>query len=185
MGKKRAGGPLICVTGIQAAGKSTVARRLAARFERGVHIEADALQRMIVSGGEQPGEPGPLSEEVVRQLRLRLHNACLVARSFVDAGFAVVVDDIILGERWDHLQEELAGCEFSLVVLAPRLEVVAEERDRGRQKAPIGREWAAYLDGELRRTMAGQGLWVDSSRQTAEETVAEIVGRLGSRKSPR
>lgn len=40
---------IIVLTGIMAAGKSTVARLLAQRFVRGVYIEADALQRMIVS----------------------------------------------------------------------------------------------------------------------------------------
>lgn len=34
---------IIAVTGVQAAGKSTVALLLAERFPRGVHIEADAL----------------------------------------------------------------------------------------------------------------------------------------------
>ena len=48
---------IIVVTGIQAAGKSTVARMLAQRFGRGVHIEADVLQQMIVSGGEWITEP--------------------------------------------------------------------------------------------------------------------------------
>lgn len=55
---------LIAVTGIQAAGKSTVSRLLAQRFARGVHIEADLLQHMIVSGGVGAQEPGDLEGEV-------------------------------------------------------------------------------------------------------------------------
>ncbi|HEY7294457.1 MAG TPA: phosphotransferase, partial [Dehalococcoidia bacterium] len=51
--------PFIVLTGIQAAGKSTIAQSLAARFPKGVHIEADLLQRMIVSGAVWPGSPGP------------------------------------------------------------------------------------------------------------------------------
>lgn len=35
--------PIILITGIQAAGKSTVAQLLAQRFERGVHVEGDVL----------------------------------------------------------------------------------------------------------------------------------------------
>jgi predicted kinase len=168
---------IIAITGIQAAGKSTVARLLAARLERGVHVEADALQRMIVSGGEWVGDPGPPSEEAGRQLRLRLRNMCLLGKSFFDHGFSVVLDDIIIGDRWQQLQEELEGYPFTLVVLAPRTEVV-RDRDSRRGKPPLGPQWAEYLDAELRKTMTGVGTWVDSSAQTPNETVDAILALL-------
>ena len=38
------------VTGIQAAGKSTVGRILAERFERGAFVEGDLMWKLIVSG---------------------------------------------------------------------------------------------------------------------------------------
>ncbi len=167
---------IIVVSGIQGAGKSTVAGLLAERFSLGVHIEADTLQRMIVSGGEWMGEPGEPPGEAARQLRLRLHNACLLARSFFDAGFTAVVDDIIIGERFDDLRADLAGLPFRLVVLAPDV-AVAIARDEAREHT-VGEEWARYLDEEQRRTMAGSGLWVDSSGQTAAETVGEVMSRL-------
>ncbi|HUS17247.1 MAG TPA: AAA family ATPase [Chloroflexia bacterium] len=169
---------LIVVTGIQAAGKSTVARLLAARFAWGVHIEADALQRMIVSGGVWVGDPGPPSAEAARQLHLRLHNMCLLGKSFFDAGFSVVLDDIIIGERWAQMQEALQGYPFSLVVLAPQSDAVLQ-RDAQRGKAPLGAGWADYLDGELRMTMTEVGVWIDSSNQTAAETVEVILAHCG------
>jgi chloramphenicol 3-O-phosphotransferase len=168
---------IVVVTGIQAAGKSTVARLLARRFARGVHVEADALQRMIVSGGEWVTEPGEPEGEAASQLRLRLRNMCLLGASFYDAGFFVVLDDIIIGERWHQLRQELSGYPVPLVVLAPSVDA-AIARDRAREKRTLGEGWARYLDGELRRTMRDAGLWVDSSRQTPEQTVDEIVRRL-------
>ncbi|HEY2553556.1 MAG TPA: zeta toxin family protein [Streptosporangiaceae bacterium] len=38
------------VTGIQAAGKSTVAQALAKKFERSVHVRGDLFRRMMVNG---------------------------------------------------------------------------------------------------------------------------------------
>jgi len=170
---------LIVVTGIQDAGKSTVARLLAGRVERGAPIEADVLYPIVVCGRVLPEEPGVMPPEAQRQLRLRLHNACLLARSFYEAGFNVVIDDIIIGERYAHLQEDLAGLPFDLVVLAPRPEVVVKERDAQRGKQTVlGGQWAGYLDQELRATMAGIGTWIDNSEQTPEETVEEIMRRL-------
>ena len=167
---------IIVVSGLQGAGKSTVARLLAERFARAVYIEADTLQRMIVAGGEWMGEPGEPPGEAGRQLRLRLHNACLLARSFFEAGFTAVVDDIIIGERFDDLRADLAGLPFRLVVLAPDVEVaIARDAARG---YTVGQAWARYLDEEQRRTMAASGLWVDNSGRTAAETVDEVMSRL-------
>ena len=168
---------IVAVTGIQAAGKSTVARRLAGRFTRGVHIEADALQRMIVAGGVWVEEPGEPVGEAAWQLRLRLKHMCLLAASFYEAGFSVVLDDIIMGERWEQLREDLAGYPLSLVVLAPAVDDVIA-RDRDRRKRTLGEAWARYLDDALRRTMTGVGLWIDTSALTVDETVDRIVQEL-------
>ena len=45
---------VIVVTGIQAAGKSTIAQALAERLERSVHLRGDVFRRMIVSGRADP-----------------------------------------------------------------------------------------------------------------------------------
>jgi chloramphenicol 3-O-phosphotransferase len=171
---------IIVVTGAQAAGKTTVGRLLASRFARGAFVEADALQRMIVSGlawvtdvNDAPVRP---TGEAMAQLRLRLHNACLLTRSFYEAGFSAVLDDIIIGERFDHLREGLAGLPFHLVVLAPSVATI-EARDAARDKT-VGGGWADYLDSGLRATMSGVGLWLDTSHLTPDEAVDEIILRV-------
>jgi len=169
---------MIAVTGIQAAGKSTVARLLAQRFARGVHVEGDALQRMVVSGGEWVQEVGAPTGEAERQYRLRLKHMCLLGRSFFEAGFTVVLDDIIMGESWRYLQSLLHGTPLTLVVLAPRVEIVVHQRDISRAKRPLGEAWAVYLDSVLRATMTGVGLWTDTSDQTPEDTVDQILAQL-------
>ena len=166
---------LFVVTGIQASGKSTVARALAARFDHGVHIEADVLHGMIVTGGILPDGAGPVPYDAARQLRLRLHNAALLARSFREAGFTAVLDDIIIGDRLAHLREDLADVSFELIVLAPHVDAVIADRDPNRAKATIGPAAAHYLDAELRRTMAGIGRWIDTTNMSVSQTVDAIL----------
>lgn len=164
---------LFVVSGTQGAGKSTVARLLAGRFERGAWVSADALQGMIVAGGLWP-EGRQMSAEAERQLRLRLRHACLLARSFVAAGFTAVVDDIVVGARLEHLLAELAGQPFVFVMLTPRLEIVrARERERGTR---LWEQWE-WLDAEIRTRTRRLGLWLDSSDLTTDQTVDEILRR--------
>jgi chloramphenicol 3-O-phosphotransferase len=78
----------------------------------------------------------------------------------------------------DHLRQEFRGTPFHLVVLAPSGDsVIAREAARGK-KTVLGPKWAHYLDHELRATMTGIGLWIDTSEQTPEETVEEIIRRV-------
>jgi chloramphenicol 3-O-phosphotransferase len=106
---------------------------------------------------------------------------CLLGRSFFEAGFSVVLDDIMLGKSWRYVQEQLAALPYSLIILAPRVEVVAQQRDRQRSKRPLGEAWAVYLDQAFRAKMEGIGYWIDNSEQTPEETVEQILQRLQSR----
>lgn len=166
--------PLVVVTGISAAGKTTVAELLAQRFPRGVHVKGDVFRRMIVSGREaMSADPSP---EAWAQLRLRYRLAATTAEAYHDAGFAVVVQDVIIGEVLAEFVAAIRARPLIVVVLAPRSDVVAD-RELGRAKTAYGPGAIsiAELDAGLRRDTPRIGLWLDTSSMTPEETVDRII----------
>jgi len=168
---------VIVVSGLPGAGKSTVAGMLAERFPRAAHVEADRLQRMIVSGGRWP-DPH-LDAESERQLRLRLHNVCLLAVSFARAGFVAVVDEICIGRRFDDLREEIEA-PFHFVMLNPDLPTLAA-RNRGRaeraEKTDAFHQSQALWD-VVQNDTPRLGLWLDTGAMDAVATVDTILSRI-------
>lgn len=164
---------IFLINGTQGAGKSTVARLLAERFDRGACIDADDLLRIVVSGAA-PLVP-PLSPEAERQLRLRALVASQIADTFFAAGFTVVIAEILV-ERLDHFLSDIKGGPLILVNLAPSLETV-KRRNEDRPGKNVFEPWSPILDCAMRETMSGVGLWLDNSNQSPDETVDEIIRR--------
>lgn len=166
--------PVVLVAGISASGKSTVAELLARRFDRGVHVKGDVFRRMVVSGRhEMSSEP---SDEAWAQLRLRYRLGASTADAYHDAGFSVVVQDVVIGPVLAEYVASIRSRPLVVVVLAPRVEVVAE-REAGRSKSAYGadRYGIEALDRSLREETPRLGWWLDTSDQTPEETVEVIV----------
>lgn len=171
------GAPVIVVSGLPGVGKSMTARVLARRFERAAHVEADRLQQLIVSGAVWPDADG-IGAEARRQLDLRLRNACLLARSFADAGFAVIVDDIVIGEAVEELPSLLGGdCDFRFVMLVPDFTHVKQRWiDMG---SPFAQGWD-WIDDAIRNDTTRIGLWLDNTSLDVDQTVDAIVDWLRS-----
>jgi predicted kinase len=165
----------ILITGIMAAGKSTVAQLVAERLPRSVHLRGDAFRRMIVNGRAELGRD--LSDEARAQLRLRYELAAACAGRYLDAGFSVVHQDIVLGPSLAEVVRLYAGRELHVVVLCPSASTVAA-REAGRFKVGYRGIAVADLDRALREDTPRIGLWVDSSAQSAAQTVDHILARL-------
>ncbi|MFC9627676.1 AAA family ATPase [Streptomyces sp. NPDC056930] len=161
----------VLLTGIPGSGKSTVATALASRFRMAAHIEVDALQQMIVSGGQWPSPTA--NAEADRQIFLRARNACLLADSFVRAGFIPVLDDVVVRRsHLDFYRTTLAAVPLHIVILAPG-PAEAWRRNQAREKA-LATDWSP-LDEAMRSELAQQGTWIDNAAQTVEETVEAIL----------
>ena len=139
------GAEIWIICGNSCAGKTTTARLLAQRLPRAAHVDADEMQRLIVSGcrwavpsDTDPGT-GRLTGEAGVQYALRIRNACLVAAAFADAGITAIVTDSIINEGFESLTEVLGGRPVNFVVLRPPVAVL---RQRGIDRLP---EEAAYL----------------------------------------
>ncbi|GAB2490166.1 AAA family ATPase [Streptosporangium sandarakinum] len=170
---------MFLITGIQAAGKSTVAQLLAERLPRSVHVRGDAFRRMVVGGREEmTSEP---SGEALRQLRLRHRLTVQVSETYAEAGFTVVAQDVILGGLLTETVEMIKIRPLRVVVLAPRPEAVAA-REAGRGKDAYGLWAIEQLDRVLREETPRMGLWLDTSDQTPAETVDAILA--GARSEP-
>lgn len=165
---------VMLITGIQAAGKSTVAQLVAERLPRSVHLRGDIFRRMVV-GGRADMTPDA-SAEAVRQLRLRHRLTAQVADGYFRAGFTVVVQDIVLGEHLTEMVQAIGSRPLLVVVLAPQPAAVAE-REAARDKNAYREYSVGALDEALRRDTPRTGLWLDSTRQTASQTADEILAR--------
>ncbi|HKX66112.1 MAG TPA: AAA family ATPase [Intrasporangium sp.] len=165
----------IVVTGVMAAGKSTVSQLLAERFSRAVHLRGDEFRRVVVSGRVDMSPHG--DPEAERQLALRHRLAAHTANIYAEAGFSVVVQDLFVGSTLEPFLAQLRD-PVSLVMLAPDVSTVMR-REAERTKTGYGELWSIRdFDQKMRTETPKIGLWLDSSQQTPDETVDEIIRRL-------
>ncbi|MGW0614279.1 AAA family ATPase [Streptomyces sp. NPDC002788] len=164
---------VVLLTGIMAAGKSTVAQALAESLPRAAHVRGDMFRRMIVSGREEyvPGAGG----EAEAQLRLRHRLSAATADAYAEAGFTAVVQDVVLGEDLRTYVDLVRTRPLYVIVLAPRPEAVAA-RETGRTKTGYTGAWTVGLLDEALRTRTPRiGLWLDTSELTVGQTVEAIL----------
>jgi cytidylate kinase len=172
----------VLITGLQAAGKSSVGRALAERIARSAFIEGDLFGEMIVSGRVRMSDAP--QREARRQLHLRYDLATAAAVTLRAAGFTTVHSDIILGDDLAGYAAMAGPGPVRIVVLAPDAAALTA-RERARSKDAYGRysEGDEALEEVIQRHLVWLdespeiGIRVDSSAQLVGETVDEILSR--------
>jgi adenylate kinase family enzyme len=175
--------PIFLIAGAPAVGKTTIGQALAAKFNKSLHIPVDTIREMVVSGIRLPNPDW--GSDLVEQLEAARASVCAMVLRYRMAGFTVIIDDFWdPNSRLTEYQELLTASKAHRILLYPS-EQTAMDRNIGRYGPS---ERADYLAGGIRavfadlRTSAAilkeQGwIVVDSTEQSVDETVAEIVKR--------
>lgn len=171
--------PIFIVAGPPAAGKSTISRALASKFNPSIHIAVDDIRDMVVSGLVLPGPEW--SAELVRQIRLARESGISMALHYQKAGFAVVIDDFFDQNHMMEYQGLLNLPDVYKILLYPDQEIANERNIKRSDSESTSAYIAAGIRAVYQQLNASiaqlrQEGWfiVDTSDLSVEDTVVEI-----------
>jgi chloramphenicol 3-O-phosphotransferase len=175
--------PIFLLTGTPASGKTSVSKALLKRFHYGVHIPVDNLRGMVVSGLSNP--IGSWDDETDRQFRLARDSAAMIAKTYAQGEFAVVIDDVIFPDAISHHYDTvLASFDVFKILLRPSI-LVTVARNKNRQIdadnaelekiiKPIYEHFATF---DLEKLEREGWIILDTSHDSSEETATEIMAQ--------
>lgn len=166
---------IIIITGTPGSGKTTVAEALSRRLAKSAHVPVDFFRKMIKSGYASPHH---WDEEVERQYALAKKNAASTALILANAGFTVIIDDIVHQGWLREWRENLQGIDPILIVLQPDLDK-AKARNVSREIWTVDETIIENLHRAMSHNTPERGwIVIDNTDQTVDETVNEILGKI-------
>ena len=159
------------------AGKTTITDLVGRLLPRGAQVGGDAVNVMIRSGAV--GFMDKPTEEALRQDELCNKNMCSLANNFVDFGFTVLMDTVLVDRsELDFFIALMSPRPVRLVVLAPGIEVC---KSRNAHRAPHEQfDFDGYerLEADMIREFSEVAWWLDTAHLTARETAERITAGL-------
>ncbi len=119
---------MLLLTGPTAAGKNTVALQLAKQQKRCAVVDFDAVRAMFVQPHHAPWQ----GEEGKAQQFLGVQHVCQLARGFSNAGWKVVILDVVSNETAPIYRSELNN--LKIVQLLPEFK---ELERRFNERGPV------------------------------------------------
>lgn len=161
------------------AGKTTITDSVGRLLPRAAQVGGDAVSAMIRSGFV--GFQGKPAAEALAQDELCNRNMCALANNFIDFGFTVLMDTVLVDRsELDFFIALVSPRPVRLVVLAPGIEVC---KYRNAHRAPEQRfDFDGYerLEADMVREFSGVGWWLNTADMTAEETAEQIVAGVAA-----
>jgi hypothetical protein len=163
------------VTGVQAAGKSTVADLLARQFDRSVHVRGGQFYRWAVRGWVHPGDER--EAEARRLLDLRYRLSATVADEYCDAGFIGIVRHMAAVEK--NWFRPVLGGEPMATIFAPDMDwEVAFSDVPTADVAEAFRLWRAECDHARELVAAASSLDVRGFRQSGYVSLRWVLTHM-------
>jgi len=159
---------VLILTGPSGVGKNIVAAVLAGKLSRCAVIDVDVVRWMVLQPHKAPWD----GEEGKAQQKLGVQNTCLLTRSFVNAGFDVIILNVLTDETARLYKAELKEIEPKIVLLLPTLDEIK------RRNAVRGRR---LTDDEVERVYDCQqhltvyDTEIDNTHLSAKELAARLA----------
>lgn len=172
--------PVILVSGLPASGKTSVSQRLAKTFQKGFHLQVDQLRSMVVRGGISPDTATEWNDQLENQFRLERAAASVLASTYAEAGFSVIVDDVAVPanvlSHYEHLARQLPMLKF---LLFPSItETKRRLNERRHEFDEVFTNRLSMLHLHLESIDKSEWDVLDTSDWTIDETVQTIIDRI-------